>query len=168
MKVYVVTQGQYSDRHIIGIFDSKKKAEAFHAAFIDDEGWCGVNELIEEYHLNPYESVISNNLKRYFVVMGRDGHTYRTEVHYDSYPVVGGGRLASIVFWIDGWCVQHTPKFKFVATLKLYCWARDEGHAVKIANEKRIQIVANNRWGEEHFSNDRGWVQPERENESNT
>jgi len=29
----------------------------------------------------------------------------------------------------------------------LYVWAKDKDHAIKIANERRIQILAENMWG---------------------
>lgn len=32
--------------------------------------------------------------------------------------------------------------------MNVYCYANDEQHAVKIANEKRTEILALNRWGQ--------------------
>lgn len=39
-------------------------------------------------------------------------------------------------------------KEKNIISLCICVWAEDSKHAVKIANEKRIQLIALNRWGD--------------------
>ena len=55
-KVYIVTEGEYSDYHVCGVFTSREKAEKFRDTFC-----C--NDTIEEYNLNPYQKQIDERLK---------------------------------------------------------------------------------------------------------
>lgn len=86
------------------------------------------NFNIEEYELDQDAQVIREGLKLWTVEMLRDGTTIRVNpnVHGDptkSYILRGGSR----------------------PTL-FYCYAKDEKHAVKIANERRVQLLASNLW----------------------
>lgn len=55
MKIYVVTEGEYSDYHICAVFDNKKKAELYCAVreekdFLDNKYYVfGDEYMIEEY-----------------------------------------------------------------------------------------------------------------------
>lgn len=55
MKIYVVTEGEYSDYHICAVFDDKKKAELYCAVreekdFLDNKCYVfGDEYMIEEY-----------------------------------------------------------------------------------------------------------------------
>lgn len=61
------------------------------------------------------------------VIMGRDGTTHHAygETHED----IGEDERFS-----ESWA--------------FHMWARDKEHAVKIANERRVQLIANNQWEE--------------------
>ena len=41
-------------------------------------------------------------------------------------------------------CELH--RFYGITKLDIYCWANNKQHAVKIANEKRIQLIENGEW----------------------
>lgn len=58
MKIYAVTEGEYSDYHICAVFDDKKKAELYCAVreekdFLDNKYYVfGDEYMIEEYDTN--------------------------------------------------------------------------------------------------------------------
>ncbi len=123
-KVYIVTQGSYSDYRIVGVFDTKERAELFIESFYG---------RIEVYDLNPHEEKLSNGYKSYRVYMDEKGST-------EEYGVsVGNGKSD------DCWFADYNQVDGVVIVCNV--WAKDEKHAIKITNEKRIQHIANNTWG---------------------
>lgn len=90
MKLYVVTNGEYSDYHISGVFLSEDKAIAFcanHNHSCLDESWMDPYN-IEEYETldDNIESTNEDFVYRYFVwVMHLKGITYCDEpvIMYD-------------------------------------------------------------------------------------
>lgn len=123
-KVFVVTEGSYSDYKIMGVFDSKEKAELFVSSFYGD---------IEEYEINPYDEQLSNGYKSYEVHMDRNGST-------EEYGVGCGNGKPNDNYFADNYADN---KIHMVANM----WAKDEKHAIKIANERRAEYLANNSWG---------------------
>ena len=57
MKAYVITQGEYSDKHIVHITTDKKKAERYieynNARYVDRYYWG--NCYLEEYEIDDFE-----------------------------------------------------------------------------------------------------------------
>ena len=124
VKIYVVTSGSYSDYKIRGIFTTKEKAELYVESFYG---------RIEEYSLNPYERKLSEGFKPFKVHMNIEGST-------EKYGVgVGNGESD------DNWFANNyeNDEIHLVANM----WAKDNKHAIKIANERRCVFIANNRWG---------------------
>ena len=122
-KLYVVSTGQYSDWNIAGIFDSKELAEKFISSFYE----C-FND-IQEYTLNPCEKELQESQKLYCVQIEKSGD------------------IKEITQNVSTFSLQHPIWFPYDANfLEVNCFADDEQHAIKIANEKRIQVLALERW----------------------
>lgn len=130
-KVYVITSGDYSDYGIDGIFDSEESAKKFISAFNQKSAFYEMK--IEEWELNPMEKYIRKGQKAFSVRMNKNGGVTDVEWEDSSF---GFKRNKGIIFSFDK------------KIMNCYCFANDEKHAVKIANEKRAQIIANNTWGE--------------------
>jgi len=119
--IYVVTQGEYSDYHIKGVYESKELAEEIYGVGCDIEEWT-LNTDINEHR---------QGLKRFGVFMGKDGNDTRI-----------------LNYWIHDRSprdvIREYNKIGLRATFEM--WARDESHAIKIANERRVQLIANGQW----------------------
>lgn len=123
-KIFAVSTGHYSDYSVLAIFSTEEKARTFMSRFDGGE----FNE-VEEYELDPAE--VDTNLKSFFVRMNRDGDVMEARINgfvWMAFHAANGG------FDING-------------NLIVYCFAEDEKHAAKIANEIRAQKIANNEWG---------------------
>jgi len=133
MKVYALTRGVYSDYRVAAIFDSKTLLETYRAHFPDSE----YNEGCEEYELNPNQVLIRKGLHYWFVEMFRDGRL--NESPEERHP--------------DYYCGHDPPTVQDVymprvRLLRGQVLAKTAEHAVKIVNEKRIQLIATGAWPE--------------------
>jgi hypothetical protein len=138
-KVYLVSTGHYSDYSIDAVFDTRELAEMYVRTYPGNGKW-DVPE-IEEYDLNPHEPTIRLGLVAHRIVMGRDGTTNHIET------ASRGGHPDEPETFISGpWkgLGRDEP-----ATLVVHVLARNEQHAVKIANERRVQMIAMNEWPED-------------------
>ena len=134
-KVFVVTSGEYSGYQIEAIFTTRFLAEKYLSA-------CGLNDHnIEEWALDEWSARLEQGFCHYGVDIWENGDLRcpATKEHSDndgySFP----------------WFAKERGEKPF---LRMFCWAKDEKHAVKITNEKRIQLIAENRWGERN----EGWM----------
>lgn len=130
-KIYVVTSGQYSDYGIDAIFDTKEIAEKYIASFCK-VGWEEME--IEEWDLNPHEANIKVGGKAYTVTMDKQGNALEVE-------------------WADSSFGFRNVEYGVMFTrdkeiMNCFCFAKDDRHAVKIANERRVQYLATDSWGE--------------------
>ena len=129
VKAYVLTEGEYSDYHIVGVYSTKENAEAVKRWIVaeDDDSYIASLIDIEEYELDPGVDAIRQGLNAYRTQMSWDGTTdgvYRVDADYDRESFIGSKIEAN---W---WGVSGQV------------FARDEQHAVKIVNEKRAQMIA--------------------------
>lgn len=135
-KIYVVTSGSYSDYHIVAVYDNKELAEK-HKDLLRD------GNDVEEYVLNEDADLAQRGLKEFNVRMLRDG-----EVEMASQWDIGRGEEECNLeddeqyYWKNGEKIV-TASYK---VLRVKCFAKDKQHAIKIANEKRIQLIAANQW----------------------
>lgn len=120
MKLFVVTSGEYSDFKISGIYSSKEKAEWARKLFATEN-------QIEEWELDSIP-IHPSGMILFKVRMDKNG-TVR-----DCY----------IVDASDKWN-QWFPAAEVMA-VDFIVWARDIEHAIKIANEKRTQLIASGEW----------------------
>ncbi len=126
--IYVVTSGCYSDYGIEAVFDSRDKAVAYIG------GEPTGDRRIEEYALNDGADERQQGLTFYEVTMDLNGNVTRIHARQKDF-----GELTD---YRDGYIgrpaySRNPPWFRADA------WARDEHHAIKIANEKRIVALAN-------------------------
>jgi hypothetical protein len=122
---YIVTQGEYSDYKIVAVFSTRELAEAFLRVY-DSQGTYDSAD-IEEHEIDPHQSEINAGLKVYEVTMDIDGNNAKAELNSDP--------DAGTEFYI----LRNYQQFYGRTT----CWARDEQHAIKIANERRIVALLN-------------------------
>lgn len=123
-KVYMVTDGWYSDYRVLGIYSTKAKAEKAKVLFNADND-------IDSIDLDVVPKTPRGMLK-WVVEMDRNGNVKDVSRENCDYPM----DRASV--W--------KPFDSDVTYLRAALWAKDEEHAVKIANEWRTRIVANNLW----------------------
>lgn len=128
MDVYLISAGCYSDWHPTGAFSSRELAEAAIAAY-KEHGAKDVNDSIDVFTLDamPY-APDEHGLKHYYVRMRRDGDAI-----------------------VDQWADPLAPDddddvAPYGGRVPFHISARDEQHAVKIANERRIALIASDQW----------------------
>ena len=124
-KIYLVTSGEYSDYTVEGAFSTREKAEAYLAHFHTDPRAYHVGR-IEEYALDPHERTIREGLREYRVRMDTEGNVEKVELR--------SGALAGE--YVETGRGPYGPATWGVAL------ARDEKHAIKIVNERRIMMLA--------------------------
>lgn len=127
--VFIVEEGEYSDRHVVAVFSQRSLAERFVKANEDDYHIF----TITEFPIDPsnwVEALTSiPDGTTWMVEMRRDGTTVRVERRTCWFPNILG-----------------IPYLRRDGVLEMFVLARSEEHAVKIANEKRAQLIALGKW----------------------
>lgn len=80
MKVYIVTQGSYSDYHIKAVFNIKSDAEIY--VNIMGKQWDG-EHIIEEWDIDKYIEDMRNGLLPFAVCLHLDGTLLTVNRMYD-------------------------------------------------------------------------------------
>lgn len=130
--VYLVTDGDYSDYHVLGVYSAKDKAE--HAAKLYAVG----DNRIEEYELDEMPDA-PPGMFRWQVDMDRGGNTIYTR----HITVIVGYNDSD---WRPGPGTGRRENRKDSEYISFFVWARDESHAVKVANERRTRLIADGEW----------------------
>lgn len=131
MKVYIVTSGSYSEYRMEAVYSTREAAEQ-HVALLNAPETCIVdNPTIEEYEVDEFADHVAQGFLLWHVRMGRDGS--------------GFAHLTSELDRLG----QHSFDFPPRPQMEYVCWARDEQHAIKIANEHRAQLIALGQWPED-------------------
>jgi hypothetical protein len=128
-EIYIVTTGEYSDYRICGVFTEKKLAKKFIDLFKKD-GYNNFND-IEKYPINPFKFELQEGYKPYFVRMDKEGNSSECNVSEYSYGFMPG---------------DNNIGFDIKNNIYCHVYAKDKNHALKIVNEKRGQLIANNKW----------------------
>jgi hypothetical protein len=122
MKLYLVSNGEYSDYHFCGIYTTKelaKEAIKYYGSIRD----------IEEIETD----VFPEHPKGYY--------------RFDIEMTENGDVIISKYADCSNIDVDQSIYFYVLAdNLRLKCWAKDEKHAIKITNEIRAQLIANNNY----------------------
>ena len=126
--VFLVTRGDYSDYRVCAVFTDEELAKKYIDSF---QGNSYEEFRIENYQLNPFSFELKNDYKPFFLRMKRDGECTEIYVKDSSY----GFEDEDIDIGFD----IHKNMY-------ISIFAKDETHAIKIANEKRVQLIAQNRW----------------------
>lgn len=124
--VYAVTDGEYSDYKVIGVYSTQKRAEYAHRLYRADneiEVWV-VDELPEH----------PRNHLMFEVQMARDGEVVRIRQGSPGRGVVG----------IES--ASNYGSVRVRENLAFDVWAKDEKHAIKIVNEYRGRMLADGMW----------------------
>ena len=134
MKIYIVTSGEYSDYHINAVFSTKENAERYNKIHAS-----GDFEDIEEFEVDE-DMALMNRIRDekitiYLICMDRNGNVKETKKELPCLYLV-----KSI---LAGKC-KHVL---YADCMDMRVIAKDEKHAVKIVNERRVQLIANNEWG---------------------
>ena len=120
MKVYIVTEGSYSERYIVAVFSTVELAENY-VALSDKTG--------SDCDIEPYEvDEITESYITTCVGMHKNGKVF------SSYRNING-KVGLLEFDYDDtfwWSVK----------------TEDKERAIKVTNEKRVQILAMNLWGQ--------------------
>ena len=127
--VFLVTRGDYSDYRVCAVFTEKALAEKYIDSFKGNSYYDDFR--IENYTLNPYQYELKNDYKPFFLIMTKEGNCTEINVK-DSYC---GFKDENIDVWFD-----------IHKNMNISIFAKDERHAIKIANEKRVQLIVENRW----------------------
>lgn len=118
--VYLVTSGTYSDYNVRGIYSTEEKAQEAKELFAADNYIEKI--VIDEIPPHP------EGMFLFSVRMDKDGECSKSEICDIGYQEVGWRPYG------DGFNVLF------------HLFARDKEHAIKIANEKRIELLAMNKW----------------------
>lgn len=125
MKVYLLTEGQYSDYGVRAIFSSRENAERYIKAVRDTGGYEEFNPIIE-WELDEdlsYAVRLEQGERFYQVTMRRDGSSSIYDSTSSAYLACEEVSIVPV-----GLIVKR--------------WATSEEHAAKIANEIRAQKIA--------------------------
>ncbi len=118
-KIYVLTQGSYSDYHIIGLFSTQELVKHYQDIYEDRQ--------IEELELVDLIGI----QKGWRVWMDREGKA---------------STISSVVIQESNWN-YGTSGGKVVIVCEII--AKTKEGAVKIANEYRVQLIASGEWDRE-------------------
>jgi len=118
-KVYIVTQGCYSDYHIVAVFSNKEIAEKY-AKKINSE-WDPAD--VEEWGVDAWVEEIQKGYDAWEVRMKENGEAIVDKIDYAKYE----WRKEPFVTETD----YDGEKFYIV-----YCLAKSKEHAIKIASER--------------------------------
>jgi hypothetical protein len=132
MKVWVVMSGEYSDTTFQAVFSTKELADEFIERMNNANGGYSQYWLWDDdgHDLDEHLPQMRDGFRFYQVSMKKDGSSTVKDK---------GEGLTDTETWsrFDS-CVS--PK------LIVTCRAKDKEHAAKIANEKRVQLIAANEW----------------------
>jgi hypothetical protein len=119
-KVFIVTKGQYSDYSIHAVYSCP--AEAARIAEI-------VRGRVEDYYLDEPDKYPKGKLFfRVDMEMNGDSASVRRDEPLDM-----GSQPISEDQYVE---------YEYQGGFSVSCWAKDDQHAIKICNEKRIAYLA--------------------------
>lgn len=127
-KIYVVTNGSYSDFRIKAVFDNLEMAEAYQKTY-------NYNEEIEEFELNPTDEIIKSGLHYFSIIMDVTGNKPDCYCNF-----IMGEHGKSYVNNLE----IRDEYSDIPIVLCAYVVAKDEDAAIKIVNEHRAYLIVNN------------------------
>jgi hypothetical protein len=141
--LYLVTDGDYSDRHVDSVFSTKEAAQKWIETLVPDGE-------IEEFELDPdiARFNIPPGMKPFRVCMDRNGDNAEAR-HLGACGEVPD---PCEIYRKGKWEIHILKEYKkagFTETIQTFMFARDEKHAIKIANERRTGLIASGEWGRE-------------------
>lgn len=140
-KVYVVTTGDYSDYKIRAVTVSKEKAEKLKKYYSYD---YFSDAEIEEYDINEPHDDLDDLVPVYYVKIYRNGEcecSQTTWMHEKTRKLIN--RNGQTVDDLGGCTLEfdpNAPKYLYLQ-FEWYGTAKDEEHALKIAQDKRAKLL---------------------------
>ena len=138
MTIYLVSDGEYSDYTVLGLYSTKEKAEEARALYAAN--------YIEEFELDAIPPHPPGEL-RWTVRMKDSGdipdafQAFQMPAGADYVPFESDRMF--FITQLESRCPKTDGRF-------MYLWARDKDHAIKIASEKRREMIVSGEW----YSND--------------
>lgn len=138
-EVFALTSGDYSSYRVMAIYSTLEIAKQALAKY----GIKNPEDFnIETYVLDKNIEAILSDYKPFYILMLKDGTTERSEKASRSTDIIN-------TFYL--WDRPNAPYFKNQnpippKVLRADVWAKDIKHAIKITNEHRIKLIANNEW----------------------
>lgn len=142
-KIYLASSGEYSDYRVHAAFSIRPLADAYIAANL----FHGVQMEIEERELDPVTPAHETADKYWCLWMYKDGdvHEVREVAKYDiddqgvpsTIPMARHSRVGFTTGYRQG---------DSEGVLWMEVIAPTKEHAIKIANDKRVRLIAANLW----------------------
>ena len=142
MKVYIVTQGQYSEYGIVAIYTTKKAAETHVKRGNEWQGVCEFSWTVSDYDMEEWElnTHDPHGNQIYHVSLYKNGDV--AEVQARGVNESGFKPASTFVQYNTIYADKARPVGLFVDI-----WAKTMEQAVKAANEKRLYELAHDHWG---------------------
>lgn len=121
--IYLVSEGAYLDYKNLGLFTDKEAAERMANHYTESR--------VEEWPVDKKVDYYRQGYHPYKVFMGDNGN------EATAFPISDIG-ISEFGYRI--W--QSRPSGG--SALTNICWAKSEEHAIKITNDLRVQLIANN------------------------
>lgn len=131
----MIEHGSYSDYRVVGVYSSKANAAAIAAKINAEEHYDAAT--IAKWTLNPSLAELNAGRSPFHVTMEPDGTLVGAVRPADWQYAIGEGLAI--------WERTKAPAYKgkgIPDAVHGTVWATDEQHAVKIANEWRLQAIA--------------------------
>ncbi len=138
-KIYAIEQGEYSDYRVVGVYSTKEGADAVCAALNNPDPYS--DAAVVEWKMDKAVDVIKKGYKPFHIWMMKDGTVERADVtSLDSSNIDEDSYV-----WRRSQ-VKYGAQASKPDILNATVIARDQKHAIKIVNERRIQLLALNQW----------------------
>jgi hypothetical protein len=128
--VYVVLQGEYSDRRIVAVFSEEVTARRVAEGLQGD---------VETWALDP--AFLLPTLPRYLVRLHRETGEVLACMETVALQRDTFQPYRSVMYELTWW-----PQWQHAFILTVYCYARTPEHALKIAQDLHAEITAQNYW----------------------
>ncbi len=135
--VWVIEQGTYSDYRVVGVYNSKEKADRV-AEWMNKDAYDEAS--VSEWPLNPAAVELNAGMQQFSVRMLRNGDVEMVQLYESRYATANDHGI-----WRRSEARAYHGK-NAEDCLSSTVWATDEKHAVKIVNERRIQMLASGEW----------------------
>lgn len=142
--VWSIESGSYSDYKVHGVYSTKAKAEAM-LVWMNAHGMATDDGVIEERDLDEYVEMARLGYSRWDVRMHKNGDVISAELDDDDhrYSMEESVRIISQLTFGG---VRVVAEGGLPPHLLAEIWARDREHAIKITNERRLIMIAENQW----------------------
>lgn len=122
-KVYIVTAGEYSDYHIVGVYSSKENAKMVKNKINKNSDWDWAD--IEVWQVDRGIEELKKHKSIYYVELNKRGDVIEVEKCWDDFAFRGVDVFESSIS----------------GNLHTYVWANTKEEAVKIASERRTKYL---------------------------